>query len=173
MATSLFDLSVASYLQTVGAVERFLEKGRVHFAEAGTDPDELVSHRLFENMLPLSFQIVSVAHHSIGAIEGVKAGLFGPPTTPQPTTYAALQAMVADTRAKLEALKPEEVDALTGKDVTFQFGDFKMPFTAEGFILSFSLPNFYFHSATAYDLLRMKGAPFGKRDFMGAMRMKA
>ena len=51
-------------------------------------------------------------------------------------------------------------------------GDFKLPFTAEGFILSFSLPNFYFHAATAYDLLRMKGAPFGKRDFLGAMRMK-
>jgi len=44
---------------------------------------------------------------------------------------------------------------------------------AEGFILSFSLPNFYFHSATAYDILRMKGVPLGKRDFMGQMRLKS
>jgi hypothetical protein len=47
-----------------------------------------------------------------------------------------------------------------------------MPFTAVGFLLSFSLPNFYFHSTTAYDILRSKGAPLGKRDFMGALRMK-
>jgi hypothetical protein len=47
-----------------------------------------------------------------------------------------------------------------------------MPFTAEGFLLSFSLPNFYFHATTAYDILRTKGAPLGKRDFLGALRMK-
>ena len=48
-----------------------------------------------------------------------------------------------------------------------------MPFVAENFIMSFSLPNFYFHAATAYDILRNKGVPLGKRDFMGPLRMKA
>ena len=62
---------------------------------------------------------------------------------------------------------------LEGKDVTFKIGEFKLPFTAEGFLMSFSLPNFYFHSATAYDILRNKGVPLGKRDFMGKMRTKA
>jgi hypothetical protein len=55
----------------------------------------------------------------------------------------------------------------------FQLRDFKIPFTAEGFIMSFSLPNFYFHATTTYDILRMKGVPLGKRDFMGQMRMKS
>ena len=172
MATSLYDLSVASYLQTVGAVDKFLEKARAHFVEAGTNPDELVTHRLYDNMAPLSFQIVSVAHHSIDAIEGLKLGVFGPPTAKQPTDFAGLQAMIAAAKTALEALTAAEVDAHAGKDVVFQMGDFKIPFTAETFILSFSLPNFYFHATTAYDLLRMKGAPFGKRDFLGAMRMK-
>ena len=173
MTTSLYDLSVASYLQIVPAVEKFLEKARVHFAEAGLDPDTLVTHRLYDNMAPLSFQAVSVAHHSIDAIEGLKLGVFGPPTATAPSTYAGLQAMIAEAKAALEALTPDEVDSYAGKDVTFQMGDFKIPFTAETFILSFSLPNFYFHATTAYDLLRMKGAPFGKRDFLGALRMKA
>ena len=123
-------------------------------------------------MAPLSFQIVSVAHHSVNAIEGVKRGVFGPPSAKPPTDYAGLQRMVADAKTALEALNPADVDACAGKDVTFQMGDFKIPFTAETFILSFSLPNFYFHATTAYDLLRMKGAPFGKRDFLGALRMK-
>jgi hypothetical protein len=172
MTTSLYDLSVASYLQIVPAVEKFLEKARAHFVEAGVDPDTLVTHRLYDNMAPLSFQIVSVAHHSIDAIEGVKLGVFGPPTATAPSTYVGLQAMIAEAKAALEALTPAEVDGYAGKDVTFQMGDFKIPFTAETFVLSFSLPNFYFHATTAYDLLRMKGAPFGKRDFLGAMRMK-
>jgi len=45
-------------------------------------------------------------------------------------------------------------------------------FTAEGFLMSFSLPNFFFHATTAYDILRNKGAPLGKRDFMGRMKLK-
>jgi hypothetical protein len=53
----------------------------------------------------------------------------------------------------------------------FQMRDFRMPFTAEDFLLSFSQPNFYFHAATAYDILRMKGVAVGKRDFMGKLRL--
>ena len=64
------------------------------------------------------------------------------------------------------------MNALSGKDVTFQIRDFKMPFTSEGFLMSFSLPNFHFHATTAYDILRTKGVPLGKRDYLGALRMK-
>ena len=173
MATSLYDLSVASYLQTVAAIGGVLDRGAKHCAEAGTDPNDLPGVRLFDDMAPLSFQIVSVAHHSVGALAGVKAGLFQPPTTPPPRDYAGLQRMIADAEAALKALTPDEVNSWEGKDVFFQFGEMKMPFTAEGFILSFSLPNFYFHSTTAYDILRMKGVPLGTRNFMGALRMKA
>ena len=48
-------------------------------------------------------------------------------------------------------------------------GSTKIPFTAQNFALSFSLPNFYFHATTAYDILRMKGVKLGKMDFLGAM----
>ena len=57
-------------------------------------------------------------------------------------------------------------------EVLFQFGEMKMPFTAEGFLLSFSIPNLHFHATTAYDILRMKGVPLGKRDYMGQPRLK-
>jgi len=48
-------------------------------------------------------------------------------------------------------------------------GDLRLPFTAENFVLSFSLPNFYFHATTAYNILRHRGLPLGKRDFMGKL----
>ncbi|MCP2729276.1 DUF1993 domain-containing protein [Limnofasciculus baicalensis] len=34
------------------------------------------------------------------------------------------------------------------------------------YINDFLMPNFYFHITTAYNILRMAGAPIGKRDFM-------
>ena len=75
------------------------------------------------------------------------------------------------TRARhCRQLTPADVNALEGKDVVFQIRDTKIPFTAEGFVQSFSLPNFYFHATTAYDILRSKGVPLGKRDFLGRMR---
>ena len=165
MAISLYDCSVTSFLQVLGAVSGFLEKGRVHLAEAGGDVEAIVATRLHDDMLPFAFQIASVAHHSKGALAGAKAGVFNP-------TYADLQQWVADAQAELKALSPDEVNALEGKDMIFQLGSRQLPFTVENFLLSFSTPNLHFHATTAYDILRQAGVPLGKRDYMGAMRLK-
>jgi hypothetical protein len=124
-------------------------------------------------MLPLRFQIIAVAHHSLGAIEGVKKGVFSPPPQIDPLDYRGLQQRLAGTAEALRRLSRDEVNALAGRDVRFEFRDRKIPFVAEGFLLSFSLPNFYFHATTAYDILRTKGVALGKRDFLGQLRIKS
>ena len=172
MALSLYDASVANYLQILGAVSGFLDRSQTHFREKGIDPETIVEARLAPDMHPLRFQIISVAQHSRGAIEGVQQGVFSPPSSKTPYDFAGLQGLVTQTREALSALTPEAVNALGGKDVIFAIGDRKLPFTAEGFLMSFSLPNFYFHAATAYDILRTNGVPLGKRDFMGRLNLK-
>jgi hypothetical protein len=172
MAFSFYDATVANYLQILGAVGGFLEKGLTHFREKGIDPAEVVATKLAPDMLPLWFQIVSVAHHSRGAMEAARNGVFVPPSGKPDLDYAGLQALVTEARQELSALTPEAVDTLVGRDVTFKIGERALPFTAEGFLMSFSLPNFFFHAATAYDILRHKGAPLGKRDFMGKLKLK-
>jgi len=171
MAFSLYDATVANYLQILDAVGGFLDKSLAHFKEKGIDPADVVETRLAPDMLPFRFQIVSIAHHSRGAMEGVSKGLFVPPSM-KSEDYAALQALVAEARNELSALTPEAVDALIGRDVTFQLGKRSFPFTAEGFLMSFSLPNFFFHATTAYDILRHRGVPLGKQDFIGRMKLK-
>src|SRR6185369_14431220 len=146
MAIQLYDVSVANFLQTVGAVSAFLEKGAAHCRDKGIDLNEVVETRLAPDMLPFRFQLQSVAHHSLGAIEGVKSGLFRPPQQIPPHDYAGMQKIVSDAHAALKAMTPDEINGLEGKDVTFQLGEFKMPFVAEGFLLSFSLPHLYFHA---------------------------
>ena len=96
MAISLYDLSVANYLQTLGAVDGFLDKGLSALQGSNVDPDEIVETRARADMLPFRFQLQSVAHHSLGAIEGVKKGLFQPP--PQVPAY--------DYRRAAEARRP-------------------------------------------------------------------
>jgi hypothetical protein len=172
MTFSLYDATVANYLQILGAVSHFMEKSRAHFEGAGTDLNEIVTTRLAPDMLPLRFQIHSVVQHSRGAIAAAQSGEFSPPPGKSELDFAALQALLVDARAELAQLKPEAVNALLGRDVIFRISDRTLPFTAEGFLMSFSLPNFYFHATTAYDILRHKGAPLGKRDFMGRLTLK-
>jgi hypothetical protein len=173
MSISLYEITIPSYLQTVGAIRGVMKKGAEFCAQKGIDTQSLVEARLADDMLPLRFQVVSVAHHSIGAIEGLKKGTFGPPGAEQPQDYKGLQDLLATTEESLRAVTPADVNALQGRDMAFQMRDFRIPFLAETFILSFSLPNFYFHAATTYDILRAKGVPLGKRDYLGQMRMKA
>ena len=164
-------MSIRTYTQILGAVTKFLEKGKEHCATNGIELDTVVDTSLYPDMLPFRFQIVSVAHHSLGTIEGVQAGVFGPPSMAADLDYEALQAMAGEAHEKIQAYTPDVVNALEGGAVEFKIGGQSMPFIAEDFLMTFSLPNFYFHAATAYDILRMQGVPLGKRDFLGQMRL--
>ena len=106
MAFSLYDATVANYLQTLGAVSGFLERGLKHFQDNNVDPETMVEARLAPDMLPLRFQIISVAQHSRGAIEGVQSGEFRPPASRTPYDYAGLQALVAQTARRWRAGPP-------------------------------------------------------------------
>jgi hypothetical protein len=171
MTISLYDATVASYLQIARAASGWLDKGLDHCRKTGADPEALTGARLYADMLPLAFQIELVNHHSLPAIECCRTGVFRPPPLTFSTLdYAGLQKMIADTIAGLEAAG--EIDTLEGRDVVFAIGDRKVSYTAENFLLSFSWPNFYFHATTAYDILRGQGVKIGKYDFLGVLRMK-
>jgi hypothetical protein len=172
MALSLYDVSVVLFSQTLNAVAGFLKKGAEHCQAKGIKLDDIVETRLYPDMRPFRFQLLSVAHHTRGAIQGVQAGVFTPPAGGDDLDYAGLQELIDDARSFLNGLSRESVDSRLGKDVMFNLGSNTMPFTAEGFLLSFSLPNMHFHATTAYDILRMKGVPLGKRDYLGKPQMK-
>ncbi|MEM8769410.1 MAG: DUF1993 domain-containing protein, partial [Pseudomonadota bacterium] len=147
-------------------------KGAAFCDAQGIPTDELVTARLHDDMATLHFQVVCITHHSLEALNGMRSGEFVPPDYPQ-IDYAGLQAMTAETLEALKGMNADEVNALPGKSMVFKIGGNEIPFTVENFALSFSLPNFYFHSTTAYDILRARGVDLGKRDFLGALKMGA
>jgi uncharacterized protein len=171
MAISFYDISIGTYLQTLGGVIGFLEKGREHCEANGIDLNEVVATRLYPDMHPFRFQIWAVAHMTRGALKGLSEGRFSPPAPLPELDYAGLQQLMADIRDELGKVSRESAEALANTAVTFQIGDFKMMFTAPNFVLSFTLPNLFFHATTAYDMLRMKGVPIGKANFLGPMRI--
>lgn len=172
MALSLYAATIPSYRQILGAVAALLVKAETHCTEKSVAPAEIIQARLAPDMLPFAYQVKSTSVHSLGAIEGLRKGVFSPDLTPPPQTFAELKSQIALALAGLEALDPTEIDAFVGRDMRFVFGERQIGFTAEDFLLSFSQPNFYFHASTAYDILRWKGLPIGKRDFTGRLRIK-
>lgn len=172
MATSLYELSVPTFLQTLRAVGGFLDRATKHCAETSANPDDFVNARLFDDMAPFHFQIESAWHHSVWGLEAIKTGVFAPPALIGPVPLADLQVMIRKAETALEAFTPEEVNSWAGKDLNLQIGPRKLAFTSETLILSFSLPNFYFHAVTAYDILRTRGVPLGKRDYEGQLRTR-
>ena len=171
MATSLYDLTVQNYLQILDAMDGILDKGSAWCAEQGRDPDTLLELRLAEDMFPLTFQLHMAETHSRGTITGIREGIFAPPRSVPELDYAGYRQHLAAAASDLRALDADDVNGLAGKHMTFVIGEMQLPFTAENFVMSFSLPNFYFHTTAAYALLRAEGVALGKRDYLGQMRM--
>jgi uncharacterized protein len=167
---SLYSAVVPSYVQILDALSGLLDKAESFCTEKGMAPGQIIEARLAEDMLPFSYQVKSTAVHSLGAVEGVRRGVFSPDMTKPPESFAALKTRIAEAHAGLAAIAPGEVDGFVGRDMRFSFGERHIDFRAEEFLLSFSQPNFYFHATTAYDILRWRGVPIGKRDFLGRTR---
>ena len=172
MTASFYDLTVGAYLQTVPAIVGVLRKGAEHCQAEGIALDDAVAARLHPDMANLHFQVTSVTHHSLGAVNAYKSGEFRPPSY-EPCGYEALQELTQATLEELQGQSREEIDALAGGTVLFKLSNREIPFTAENFARSFSLPNFYFHATTTYAILRMQGVPLGKMDFLGQLKVGA
>lgn len=168
--TSLYDLTADTFKRVLESTIHLLEKGAQFFEEQGTDPADILEMRLAPDMLPFPFQINSIRHNTLGTIQALVSGQFSPPDKTPELSYSGYIDWLKEALAQVNAVKPETIAALEGKTVSFKTPRFEMSFTAENFVVSFVLPNLYFHATTTYDMLRIKGVPLGKLDFLGNMK---
>lgn len=172
MTVSIDDAYVKVCLQILGGTSLQLGKAEEHCNGAGLAQEEITGARLAPDMWPYAKQVTAICHHSAGVIAAVRAGVFAPDLNEAPTDFTSLRGIVAEAIEVLRAVPPGELDLLAERDMRFEFGERRLDFTVANFLLSFSLPNFFFHATTAYDILRSKGVPLDKRDFMGQVRLK-
>jgi hypothetical protein len=164
---SFYDASVPAFLQILGSLSGILGKAEAHCKAKNIQPDVLLGSRLYPDMLPLSKQIQLASDFAAKSCARLTQSEV--PSTPDTEkTFDELKARLGKTAEYVKAFKPAQFDGADARDVTFPAGpDKTMTVKGQQFLSHFALPNFYFHAATAHDILRHNGVEIGKRDFLG------
>ncbi len=167
MTISMYQVSVPVFARGLNALAGVLTKAEA-FAEAKKfDQAVLCGTRLYPDMFPLNVQVGQVCTHATRAV-ALLSGLTQPDYGAPETTLAGLKERCTKAAAFVNTATAAQIDGTEEKDVVLKFGTREMPFKGQAFLVGFTLPNFYFHSTTAYNILRELGVEVGKRDFMGA-----
>ena len=167
MTISMYKTSVPIFVQFLTSLSAVLDKAAA-FAEAKKiEPSVLLNMRLAPDMFALVRQVRAATDHAINAC-GRLAGADMPSFANTEASIPELKDRLAKTIEFLKGLKPAQIDGTEDKaiKITFPSGATR-DFTGQSLLLTNSLPNFFFHCTTAYDILRHCGIELGKRDFMG------
>ena len=152
----------------LGNLDAVLDKGAA-FAEARKiDPAVLVNGRLFPDMFPLSRQVQIVTDNAKGGAARL-AGLEPPKYEDTESSFPELKARIERTVAFLKTIKPEQIDGSEERTINLKLGRETLTFQGMPYLLNLVLPNIYFHSVTAYDILRHNGVDVGKNDYLGKL----
>jgi hypothetical protein len=166
MSLTMYDVSIPVFVRAFGNLVHILDKGADHARDNGVDPAELIEARLAPNMRPLKSQIHLASDNAKGCAARL-AGVEIPSYPDVEATFPDLKARIDRTLAFITGLDADAVNASEGKTVVLKTRSRNIEFEAKTYLLTFALPNFFFHVATAYDILRHKGVPLVKPDYLG------
>ena len=167
MPVSMYTVSVPVFIQHLGGLATVLDKAAAWATARKVNEADLLNMRLSPDMFTLTRQVRAATDHAANAaarLSGKELLKFAN----DETTIAQLKERIAKTVDFLKSINPGEIDGTEGKEIsiTFPSGQTRQ-FTGQSLLLGNSLPNFYFHATTAYDIIRQCGVEIGKRDFMG------
>jgi hypothetical protein len=173
MAYSLFDASIPVYLHMLKNLGAILDKAEAHAKANGVDPQSYLDARLAPDMHPLTNQ-VQLASDAAKSGAARLAGVTPPSFPDTETTWAEVKERVAKTIAFIDSVKRDQLDGREDATIELPLPGRTLSFSGRDFLALFALPNFLFHVTTAYALLRAKGVPLGKMDFLnGAQAVPA
>jgi uncharacterized protein len=168
MAISMYQVSVPRFIHMLGNLSKIFDKAEAYAEAKKLDPSVLPNARLYPDMLPLTAQ-VQIACDAAKGVAARLAGVDIPAFDDNEKTIADLKARIDRTVAFLKTMKAEQIDGSEEKDLVIKVGGNDTHYKGMVFLLGRSIPNFYFHVATAYDILRHNGVDVGKRDFIGTV----
>lgn len=166
MKLSMYQASVPVFIRVLGNLSGILAKGAAYAEARKIDPAVLVNSRLFPDMFPLLRQVQIVSDTARGAAARL-AGMEPPNYEDNEKSFPELIARLDKTVEYLKALKPEQIDGSEDRTINIKVAGQPMTFPGMTFLLQRALPNLYFHTTTAYDILRHNGVEVGKKDYLG------
>jgi hypothetical protein len=166
MSLSMYQASVPAFLQMLSNLTTFFEKAEAFATEHKVEEAVLLNWRLAPDMFALTRQVQIAADFAKGTTARL-AGAAVPSYADEEKSFAEIKQRIAKTVTFVQGFKPADIDGSEDRDITLTIGGQEMRFKGLPYLVHFSLPNFYFHATTAYDILRACGVPLGKRDFIG------
>ena len=166
MAISMHQITVPLFVRHLTGLAGCLKKAQAHYADKKYDESTLLCYRFYPDMFNFTRQVQAATDHA-RKCSALLAGQEAPAYDDNEKSLADLIGRVEKTIAYLNTLKSTQVDGSEDKSVTLKVRDREMNFKGMELLLNRSLPNFYFHTTTAYDIMRHNGLEIGKKDFMG------
>jgi len=164
----MYQSSVGVFTHFLGNLSNLLDHASAYAEERKIDPAILLNSRLYPDMYNLARQVGEANRHAVLAcalIAGVEPPVI-PDTEPD---IAELKARITTAIDFMQGLRPAQINGAGKKEVVFTFRNGSTrKFTGQSLLLAFSLPQFFFHLTTAYDILRHGGVELIKKDFLGA-----
>jgi hypothetical protein len=167
MSLTMYDASAPVFRRMLVNLSQILAKAEVHAAQNGLDPAELVQARLYPDMFPLVRQVQIASDVSKGAVARL-AGIEPPKMADEEQTFEDVRGRIERTLAFIAEAPRVEIEGSASRKIEIKVGGQELAFSGKDYLLTFALPNFFFHITTAYDILRHTGLDIGKRDFLGA-----
>lgn len=158
---------VPSFTHSLTALSKILDKAQAHATAKNIKPEVIPQLRLVADMMPLWRQVTIACDHAKGASARL-AGMEVPSFADSETTIAELQDRIAKTIAFIATVPAEAFDGAENRTITVKAGPRELTFPATQYYHGYAVPNFYFHMATCYAILRSNGVEIGKTDFLGA-----
>jgi hypothetical protein len=152
----------------LGGLKTVLSKAEAHALDKKIDPNALLQARLYPDMFPLLRQ-VQVASDFAKSVSARLAGVEVPKLEDNETTFADLQTRLDTVLAFIDSLDLALFDDAATREIVTQAGTPKEKrFTGQSYVLNYGLPHFFFHTTTAYTILRHNGVEVGKKDYIGS-----
>jgi hypothetical protein len=168
MTISMYQASVPVFIRSLGNLSAILGKAAAHAEANKIDPAVLLATRLYPDMFPLSRQIQIATDMAKGAVARL-AGVERPVHEDNEMSFAEMQARIEKTLEFIRSIKPEQIDGSEERTITLTLRGKDVQFAGQPYLLHFVLPNLFFHTATAYAILRHCGVALGKPDFIGGI----
>ncbi len=166
MSISLYDQSIARMNHMLQNLDNIVSKAEAYAEANNIEPSALLQARLFPTMRNFTFQ-VQVATDVAKSCAARLAGTDMPKWSDDEETFADVHGRIRLALDFLATFRPEQFEGCETRELEIKLGSHTVNFTGQSYLLGFVLPNFYFHMATAYNLLRHNGLDLGKRDFIG------
>ncbi|RYP33321.1 hypothetical protein DL767_004816 [Monosporascus sp. MG133] len=167
---SLYDISIPILTKVLRAELHLLKKSADWATEKGFTSEELVNWRIHETMLPLWAQVAITVRHARLALNYLTGSTIPLVEVKEAISLEGLHEMIDTTLKQLADFGSiEKISAEESAVVTSKLGDGQCHLTVLDTLQFYTMPNVYFHITTLYDILRMKGVPLGKIDFLGVL----